>query len=57
MDNKLKQYEENIRLQGEMIKQLNQIVDNLKKEKCNLAEDLKEKDKIIYELKKKAESG
>ena len=57
MDNKLKQYEENRRLQGEMIKQLNQIVDNLKKEKCNLAEDLKEKDKIIYELKKKAESG
>ena len=51
MSNKLKDLEENARLQNEVIKRLQSIVKNLEKEKGLLREALEAKEQHIHELK------
>ena len=51
MSNKLKDLEENARLQNEVIKRLESIVKNLEKERALLREALEAKEQQIHELK------
>ena len=53
MENKIKYYEENRKLQNQMITHLQEIVETLKDNKFKLAEDLEEKDQIMFKIKKK----
>ena len=56
MEKKIKDYEENRKLQIEVIKNLQILVDHSKKVKENMAEEIKEKDHIIYMLKQKGDN-
>ena len=56
MEKKIKDYEETRKLQIEVIKNLQILVDHSKKEKENIAEEIKEKDHIIYMLKQKGDN-
>ena len=53
MEQKLREYEENHKLQEKVIGHLQEIVELLKKEKVTLAEEHKNKDEIIHNLKRK----
>ena len=53
MEKKIKDYEENRQLQNQMIKHLQEMVENLKKEKSEILEALDGKDKSIHKLKNK----
>ena len=53
MDKKIRDLEENRKLQNKLLQKLQENVDNLEKEKRYLGEELEEKDKIIHNLKRK----
>ena len=53
---KKRDYEENRKLQTEVIRNLQILLDHSKKEKENMAEEIKEKDHIIYMLKQKGDN-
>ena len=54
MEKKISELEENRKLQNEVIKNLQILVDHAKKEKECMAVDIKERDYVIYSLKEKS---